>query len=633
MRASFALRPVASQFEKLSDNSQGFDKFWKELVPEGTYTHPIKGFTLVVTKDRMDGWIKKFNDLSTKGVRVPVPYGHNYTPDKNAGWASSLEVRKNKESGKHELWGLIEIPRAEDSSRINTTIKDVSISINPDFRRTNDAGQIEEVGEIVEHVALTNYPVIQGMKDFVAFDQAGEAVTVLNFDDAPTAAAFGFDDPTLDASHFVKYTPAETDEDRIIPAPQLSQDTLVSLAEEMTNPKTFPQSVVEGARSKLSHGESNYRSGASDIRCGRCLFFLYKEQVRKEQSNGGLGILGASPPPGVINTTEGGESDNTPRQGEDCCWYVQDPIAEVAVCDYFQPRSSNNYYDLIPGRPSVLGLSVEREGEDMTPEQLRALEKKFGLADGSLTTENWFSTVNELPVTVSQPAAPTPSPAPQVVAPAAPAASSQAPTPASAVTATPASTVNVPTDAGAVVAATNGTSATVVPPPAPAQTPPVAFDINSIDISQHPMFKAVATRAAAAITDLNERKSAEVVNRLNGLLNSGRIVKATFDAIVGAGGTNALQFSAETDGNVWETNIKRVSAQLDILETLPENHAVHVNRVTSDGVPGSQDQQQGQQAFETQADELIKSILPQYHKDNVKMDPRTGLFVVNQLSN
>jgi len=154
--------------------SMGLARFRKELIRTGQWRHPAGDFTLEVTPERMRAWLERFQEMKRDGMRVPVPYGHSYDSRDNAGFLEDLEVEDDR------LFGILNIPKEEDWRKIGSTIKDVSVSINPDFV----GGSGKSYSEVIEHVALTNYPVVAGQSDFqmVAAHEGGEDVEVLTLE-------------------------------------------------------------------------------------------------------------------------------------------------------------------------------------------------------------------------------------------------------------------------------------------------------------------------------------------------------------------------------------------------------------------------------------------------------------------
>jgi len=147
------------------DSPAGFSpvargRFRKEVIREGTWIHPTRNFRLSVTRDRMRRWVEKFRLMRKRGIRVPVPFGHSYDPKDNAGFVEELELVGNT------LVAVLHIPDDRDARKLGATVRDVSLSINPDFRD----GQGRRYGEVVEHVALTTRPVVPGQGDFVPLE-------------------------------------------------------------------------------------------------------------------------------------------------------------------------------------------------------------------------------------------------------------------------------------------------------------------------------------------------------------------------------------------------------------------------------------------------------------------------------
>jgi hypothetical protein len=100
------------------------------------------------------------------------------------------------------LVGVLEIPRPEDAARLGSLVTDVSVSVNPAFAD----GEGETFGEVVEHVAITNYPVVPGQANFVALEnENGASVVRLVMeaagDDAESGEGSGDDAAAKDVSN------------------------------------------------------------------------------------------------------------------------------------------------------------------------------------------------------------------------------------------------------------------------------------------------------------------------------------------------------------------------------------------------------------------------------------------------
>jgi len=140
--------------------------FEKELIREGAWVHPTKKFTFRVTPGRMRGWLKTFARMKAGGLKVPLPFGHSYDPRDNAGFLEDLRLEGNR------LIGVLAVARPEDAERVGTTIRDVSVCVNPNFVDAHG----NRFGEAIEHVALTNYPMVEGQPNFAPVERiaAGE---------------------------------------------------------------------------------------------------------------------------------------------------------------------------------------------------------------------------------------------------------------------------------------------------------------------------------------------------------------------------------------------------------------------------------------------------------------------------
>jgi hypothetical protein len=168
-------------------------RFEKELIREGTWVHPTKKFTFRVTGERLRGWAAAFRRMRAAGLKVPLPFGHSYDPRDNAGFLDDLRVEGNR------LVGVLAIPRAEDAERLGTTIRDVSVSVNPDFVDARG----NRLGEVIEHVALTTAPLVEGQSNFAPVErvaaEGGDETEVWTFaatpddtaEDAETAESAG----------------------------------------------------------------------------------------------------------------------------------------------------------------------------------------------------------------------------------------------------------------------------------------------------------------------------------------------------------------------------------------------------------------------------------------------------------
>ena len=537
MKAVF--KSPQSEFEQIAPSEgKQFSQFWKELIPEGSWTHPVRKFTINVDKARLDKWAGNFHDFQKpKSISVPIPKGHNYNPDLNAGFVEDVRVKLNGK-GKWALFGLLDIPLMADAEKINATIKGCSIGLTDNLQITNENGEIEEAGESLEHVALTNYEVIKGMEGFVKLDNIGNEVAI----------QFDYNGPEMSEA------PVDLSDRLLLDSISAAKEQNFQLSVGVK----VPDEIVNGQRGKATHEECNYRSGTGDNHCSRCLFYL----------------------------TQDGDSD----KGD--CTYVEGPIKAVDVCNYYQSK-----------------YSFSQEEDEMTPEQLRALEKKFSLKENSLTKENWFDTVSELDVQIKEEE-------PKV-------------TPEQLRTLEKKFSLkeNSLTDEN-WFDAVNGIELAVATeeeddkskkeysedkknkkkPGMSAE--PASTEVQQFDVAEHPEFKALKEANHSLLLDRNQRRLDIINARFDTALESGRINKAAYDKALSKG---ALKFDDKCFGVEFDSSLSTLESQLDIIEQLPESHSVSVTRKTSDHLPNHLDQsEEAQKAMFDSIDKDFEELMPQY---------------------
>lgn len=150
------------------------DVFTKKVITEGRWRHPVTNKTLDVNRDRLDQWVGVFKQCQSADIGVPTPLGHTLEPDKNAGWVVDLEVREGESCA--ELWASMDIQDSNINEKIGKTIKGVSVGVVRNLQDVRPDDDIRDLGEGIEHIALTNMPVVQRMGDFVLLDRNGEKV-------------------------------------------------------------------------------------------------------------------------------------------------------------------------------------------------------------------------------------------------------------------------------------------------------------------------------------------------------------------------------------------------------------------------------------------------------------------------
>jgi hypothetical protein len=141
-------------------------RFVKDLIRVGEWyagdtKHPV-------TQERIDGWAAKFGQMAGKGVDVPAPIEHTSDPKERRGTVRSMWVEGDTLMGEFELVG-------EDALRMAACGTKVSIYAPPSVQ----AGDGTKWSDAIEHVCLTDYPVVSGQKNFIPIAASkGEPVNV-----------------------------------------------------------------------------------------------------------------------------------------------------------------------------------------------------------------------------------------------------------------------------------------------------------------------------------------------------------------------------------------------------------------------------------------------------------------------
>ena len=140
-----------------STNAAGLpiQKFKKELISIGNYTHPIHGWKLRVTNDRMKKWVAGFNSMSSNGVDVEIVKDHSLKADDVVGYLTDMYIEENKLIGVHEMVGA-------GSIELASRVKNVSVLIEKQFKD----GKGKEYGEVITHSSIVQKPVVPNQEGF-----------------------------------------------------------------------------------------------------------------------------------------------------------------------------------------------------------------------------------------------------------------------------------------------------------------------------------------------------------------------------------------------------------------------------------------------------------------------------------
>ncbi len=135
----------------------------KDLLPEGLWTHPVHGYDIPVDEEAIDELAANTNALIAAGTDISVREGHRSGALANVGYARDFWKGLNSK-GEWTLMGLVEFTEPEVEAKAKReSVKNVSVGLEPDYVDSKKA----EFGPVVEHIALTNAPVIHGQDPFV----------------------------------------------------------------------------------------------------------------------------------------------------------------------------------------------------------------------------------------------------------------------------------------------------------------------------------------------------------------------------------------------------------------------------------------------------------------------------------
>ncbi len=138
-------------------------------------------------------WNNTFAAMSQEGIEVPLPVEHTTDPEKKRGSIIGLEVAKDKK-GRDSLFGYVRFNTAEGAKHFSNS----NVSIFVPKSRTSGKGT--EYLSPIEHVALTDYPVIPDLEKFETL--ALSEVPIMNVRDLATKLGVASDvaDADLEAA-------------------------------------------------------------------------------------------------------------------------------------------------------------------------------------------------------------------------------------------------------------------------------------------------------------------------------------------------------------------------------------------------------------------------------------------------
>lgn len=134
----------------------------KEMLSVGHYIHPVWGWHLDITEDRLHRFAATFRQMKANGVAVEVPVDHSLSAKDNYGYVVDMFVEKNKK-GIPSLYGIHEMIGDEGIS-LATRNRGVSVLIEKDYKD----GKGNAYGEAITHSSIVQQPVVPGQEDFEA---------------------------------------------------------------------------------------------------------------------------------------------------------------------------------------------------------------------------------------------------------------------------------------------------------------------------------------------------------------------------------------------------------------------------------------------------------------------------------
>jgi len=140
-----------------SESTTDPTEFWKELIHIGSFKK--KDFAFDVEESDLQHWHNVGRLMLSSGVMIPVPIEHTKDPEKRRGEVLDFDVRTNKR-GLPSLYGKIKFK----TPQIAEDLKSSGVSIWVPANSYDKYGR--EFMTPIEHVAITDYPVINGLEPF-----------------------------------------------------------------------------------------------------------------------------------------------------------------------------------------------------------------------------------------------------------------------------------------------------------------------------------------------------------------------------------------------------------------------------------------------------------------------------------
>ena len=134
-------------------------RYWRQSICDGEWTHPMKGFTVVVTPAKRRLWEANFRLLHRAGAKIPIVYNHDTTTN-GLRLGFVIDVRQNG------VW-LEELHAYLDEAAVELALENgVSVAIHPNII---DPDNGVHHGSAITHSGITPTPVVQGQGPAVPF--------------------------------------------------------------------------------------------------------------------------------------------------------------------------------------------------------------------------------------------------------------------------------------------------------------------------------------------------------------------------------------------------------------------------------------------------------------------------------
>lgn len=157
-------------FATSSQDVNEIQRFKKDMIRVGEYVHPVHGWKLNVTPERLQRWLTNFKAMQENGVDVEFPLDHSLSAEKNLGYVVDAMIEPDA-NGTLTMFGIIEVT-GKDAISIVQKNKNVSVWVAKDYKD----GEENYYGEVIKHCAVVQQPVVPGQADFIpiaASEQGG----------------------------------------------------------------------------------------------------------------------------------------------------------------------------------------------------------------------------------------------------------------------------------------------------------------------------------------------------------------------------------------------------------------------------------------------------------------------------